>query len=209
MKITKFEHSGFLIEKDGRGVLIDPVELTKKLPEFSDIDALIITHSHGDHFQPEVLERIRSANPDAVVFVTEDNLANIEGAEIVRSGDSRNAGAFSLEFFGKDHAEIVDGEVPCQNIGVMIDSTFATPGDSFDKPPADVEILAVPITAPWLKIRESMDYIRTVKPKIVAPTHDGLNSDFGNTVCDNWIRKGCEEVKVGYCDIHYGEIKTS
>ena len=206
MKIMKFEHSGYLVEKEGRGVLIDPVELEKKLPEFDNIDAVIITHLHGDHFQPEVVNRICEVNPKAKVFATEDNAGNIDEAEVARDGRKVNVGAFELGFFGKDHAEIVEGEVPCQNIGVVVAGVFATPGDSFDKPPVVPKILAVPIAAPWMKIREAMDYIGRARPNIVVPAHDGLNSEMGNTVCDNWIRRAAEEIGAEYRGVHYGEI---
>ncbi|MCL2371756.1 MBL fold metallo-hydrolase [Candidatus Saccharibacteria bacterium] len=207
MKITKFDHSGFLIEKDGRGLVMDPVEYQNKLPEFRNLDVVIVTHLHGDHYQPEVIAKIREANPGVKVFTTADSTELIgEGGVVVKSGDKITAGVFELEFYGEDHAEIVSGQVPCGNIGVMVDGVLANSGDSFAIPPQTPEILLVPVSAPWLKSDETMTFIKAVKPKLAIPTHDALNSELGNTIYDNWIGKACEEAECEYKNIHYGEI---
>jgi len=36
-----------------------------------------------------------------------------------------------------------------------------------------VDILAWPITGPWCKISEAMDYVLSVKPRVAFPVHDG------------------------------------
>jgi hypothetical protein len=57
-----------------------------------------------------------------------------------------------------------------------------------------------------LKIRETLDFIKKVRPKIMVPTHDWLNSELWNIICDNWIKKVCEEVGCEYKEVHYGKI---
>jgi L-ascorbate metabolism protein UlaG (beta-lactamase superfamily) len=208
MKITKFNQSGFYLEKDGRGLLIDPVEYVDGLPEFGNIDVIVISHLHSDHFQPEVLAKIRERNPSVVTFTTEDNAGNIENCVVAKNGDVRTVGAFDLRFYGENHAEIVEGEVPCQNIGVVVDGYFANSADSFDIPPVRPEVLAVPLSAPWLKLSESMKFIEAVKPKVVIPAHDGLNSELGNLICDNWVAKVCAGIGAEYKKVHFGEVEV-
>lgn len=206
MQITKFDHSCFYIEKDGRGLLFDPVEYGHELPDFNSIDTIVITHKHGDHFQPEVLNRIRANNPDAEIFMTADNVENVDGAKSAKNGDKVKSGAFDLEFYGGNHACIVSGVVPCQNIGAVVDDVFANSGDSFDLPPVPVKILSVPITAPWMKVEETMNYITAAKPEIVVPRHDALCSELGDEVQDNWIQQACDKVGAEYRKIHFGRV---
>ena len=213
MNITKYDHSCFLIEKDGRALLFDPVEYEHQLPTFNNLDAIIITHLHGDHFQPKILQKIMADNPNVQIFTTADNAANVNQANIgpatiAKDGDEIKSGVFNLAFFGKDHAAIVDNQAPCQNIATLVDGIFFHPGDSFEIPSSGStpEILVVPIAAPWLKIEESMHFIRNIKPKIVVPAHDAVNSAFGNTLCDNWILKVCDEIGAQYKPVHYGKI---
>ncbi|MDR0979660.1 MAG: MBL fold metallo-hydrolase [Candidatus Nomurabacteria bacterium] len=206
MKITKFDHSCFLLEKDGRGLLFDPVEFTHKLPSITNLDAIIITHIHGDHFQPEVLNKLRQDNPQAKIFTTEDNEALKDVATIALGGDKTAVGVFGLEFYGENHAEIIPGEFLCKNIGTLVDGVFANSGDSFDLPPKMPAIIAAPVAAPWLRLSETMGFLKESGVKIVIPAHDALNSDFGNTVCDNWISKVCTENGAKYKKIHFGEV---
>lgn len=206
MNITKFDHSGFLLEKNGRGLLFDPVEYSNKLPKLKNIDVIIITHKHSDHFNPKIIEKIRKDNPKVKIFTTGDNAANIPGSTAVKGGDKMKVGGFDLEFYGKDHAEIISWQVPCQNIGTLVDGIFANSGDSFAEPPVQPKILLAPIAAPWLKIGEAMDFISSVKPRIVIPTHDALNSEIGDSICDTWTKRICDDMDIEYKSIHFGKV---
>jgi glyoxylase-like metal-dependent hydrolase (beta-lactamase superfamily II) len=207
MKITKFNHACFYLEKDSRGLLFDPVEYTNQLPTITNLDAIIITHQHNDHFQPETLLKIQSQNPNVVIFTTQDNQNNIKNALIAKHGETKKAGPFKLTFYGENHAEIIAGQIPCQNIGTLVDDYFANSADSFDAPPAHPTVLTAPVAAPWLKLSETMDFIAKTRPKIVLPAHDGLNSDLGNLISDNWLTKTCEKIGAQYKNIHFGEVR--
>lgn len=207
MKITKFDHSCVVIEKNERNIVIDPVEFTSTIPDIINVDAIIITHKHGDHFQPIVLDKILSLNPNARLFIAEDMVGlTFHSAEIAQINHEINLGEFSVKFFGKDHAPIVDNISPCKNYGVIIDGIFVNPGDSFDIVPINnPDVLLVAISAPWLKVEETMDYIKKVKPKRVIPIHDALLSPMGHTITDNWVIKACAEIGAEYTYLQSGD----
>lgn len=207
MKIIKLDHSCLIINKDEHNLLIDPVEFNTKIPDITNLDAIIITHKHADHFQTEVLEKILSAHPNAELFIAEDMVDEINRpAKITNSGENVQVGEFKLSFFGHDHAPIVDGVSPCRNFGVIIDDCFVNPGDSFDDPKVDnPKALFVAISAPWLKVEEAMRYISAVKPQKVIPVHDALLSPLGHKITDNWIKKSCDENGAEYLILNPGE----
>lgn len=91
------------------------------------------------------------------------------------------------------------GETGCKRVLVV------NPGDSFDCPDTDVNVLFVPISAPWLKIVEPMDFVNRVKPPIVIPVHDALLSDLGKSISGNWMKKACNEVGTEYRYLSFGE----
>ena len=194
MKITKLEHSGIIIEKDGENIIFDPVKFTKKLPEINNVVTIIITHKHSDHFQPEVIARILQNSPNAKIFTTADTAPNIENAISVKAGDSHDVGNFKLDFFGKDHAAIIPGQIPCENIGTAVDGRIVNPGDSFDLPDFTPEVLFTPIAAPWCKISESIDYVKKAHPRVVIPIHDAVLSDLGKKFNENWLDAACSEI---------------
>lgn len=209
MKITKLEHSGIVFEKNGKKTVCDPVEFTEKLPEMENVVAVVITHKHGDHLQVDKLKIILEKNPEARVFTTQDNDIDVEPGKLekVEAGVRWDLDGFELEFFGKDHASIIPGVVPCENVSVVVDGKFVNPGDSFDVPEAlgEVEVLFVPSAAPWCKVSEGMEYIRTMKPKIAVPVHNAVLSSLGDGFNNNWLRVACEEVEAELKVLKAGE----
>lgn len=208
MKLTKLEHSGVVLEKDGQKLVFDPVEFADVLPVLDNVVGIVITHKHGDHLQPEKVSAILDRNPGACLFAPADTVSELPHAEIVRQGDKIDVGAFSLEIFGEWHAEIIPGEVPCANIGAVVDGLVMNPGDSFDFP-KDIlrpKILLVPAVAPWCKTIESMDYIERVRPEIAVPVHDAILSSMGTAIYDNWLGQACEKVDTRLAPLRVGEI---
>ena len=205
MKIKKLEHSGIIIEKDGKQIVFDPVEFNERIPNLENVVAIVITHKHSDHLQPEIIAKIRNDNPQAKIFTTNDAAPLIDGAIIVKGGDSIEVDGFRLDFFGKDHAAIVPGQIPCENIGVTVDDEIVNPGDSFDLPNKEAKVLFVAISAPWLKIIESMKYVESARPNIVIPIHDALLSELGESISSNWMKKACDGVGAEYKELMPGE----
>ncbi len=205
MKITKLEHSGLLVENNGYSLVCDPVEINEKLPVFSNVSVIVITHEHFDHYRSEIVAKIRETNPSAKIFTTERNATAIPDATAVVAGDIVNVDGFDLHFFGADHAEIFPGVVPCQNIGVVINGAIANPGDSFDVPPEKIDLLCVPLAAPWCKVKESVDYIQAVKPRMAIPFHDAVLSDFGSMINNNCLKSKADDFGVDYRLLRFGE----
>lgn len=205
MEITKLEHSGIVIEKDGERIVFDPVEFNKTIPRLNNVIAVIITHKHSDHLQIEVIKKIIRDNSDAKIITTSDATSFIEDSIIAKAGESYEIGGFKLDFFGKNHAAIIPGQIPCENIGVVVNGSVMNPGDSFDYSDIGAKVLFVPISAPWLKIAESMDFVDKVKPRIVIPVHDALLSDLGKSINDNWMKKACDKAGAEYRDLSFGE----
>ena len=205
MEITKLEHSGIVIEKDGERIVFDPVEFNKTIPRLNNVVAVIITHKHSDHLQIEVIKKIIRDNSDAKIITTSDAASFIEDSIIAKAGESYEIGGFKLDFFGKNHAAIIPGQIPCENIGVVVNGSIMNPGDSFDYPDIGAKVLFVPISAPWLKIAESMDFVDRVKPQIVIPVHDALLSDLGKSISDNWMKRACDKAGAEYRDLSFGE----
>lgn len=210
MKITKLEHSDIIIDKNGRKLVFDPVEFTEKLPELDQVLAIIITHKHNDHFQPEHITKILTKNPNARIFAVSDlDVDEIADHPVEKVEDSVvwNLEDFQLRFFGHDHASIIPGVVPCRNIGVVVDEAIVNPGDSFDLPdlPGRVKVLFVPSAAPWCKVPEGMAYIKQVRPEIAIPVHDAVLSNLGRDFNNTWLTKAADEVDAKLVPLKPGE----
>jgi L-ascorbate metabolism protein UlaG (beta-lactamase superfamily) len=178
MRITKYEHACFIVEIGEKRLIVDPGSFTVPL---IGVVAIVITHEHADHWTADQLRRILDQNPDARL-IAPSGVANA-GPDfdftVVDNGSIVDVDPFHLEFIGSKHAQIHSSIPIVDNVGVLINGAVFYPGDSFTLPPAGVELLAVPSSAPWLKIGEVMDYVAAAKPKRSFPTHEMINSVIG------------------------------
>ena len=177
MKITKFGHSCLLIEQDGSRILTDP-GMFSEVPAGLKADVLIITHSHPDHLDETKIQDLVAANPNLRI-VTNSEVAALLPAlanriELVEDGQTIAAGQVSIKGFGQHHAEIHPSVPLIKNICYLVAGRLWLPGDSLLQPPVPVEILALPVVAPWSKISETMDFLAAIKPKVCFPIHDGF-----------------------------------
>jgi len=189
MKLTKFEHAALVLEKSGETLVIDPGAFTMPLTDLRHVVAIVITHEHPDHWTPEQLDRIIEMNPDAKIFGPQgvSVAASSYPVTVVRDGDEITVGEFALRFFGEKHAVIHSSLPTIDNVGVLVNDTLFYPGDALTVPPVEVDVLAVPSGAPWVKIGEVMDYVAAVKPKRSFPTHDMVLSVIGNNMANDRI----------------------
>ena len=180
MKITKLGHCCLLIEINGMRIVTDPGVYAAEQEQFSNVDAVLITHEHPDHFHLDSLKKIlqNSPNPDLKI-ITNRSVAKLLEPEgiayvLVEHGQSFSIeGKVTVEGFGTKHAEILPSISPADNTGYFVDNKFFYPGDAFTIPGKPVEVLALPVAGPWLKISESIAYAENIKPKACFPVHDG------------------------------------
>lgn len=185
MKITKLGHSCLLVEEKEARILIDPgSSLYSTLQnDVKNLDVVLITQIHGDHFDLESLNKILANNPAVKIYTIREvkdelNKAGI-ACEILGNNQSIEVRGVKVEGFGEKHAEIYKEQPLAGNTGYMIAERFYHPGDAFYKPGKPVEILALPVAGPWMKISEAIDYAREVKPKVCFPIHDANLKSFG------------------------------
>jgi L-ascorbate metabolism protein UlaG (beta-lactamase superfamily) len=189
MKITKYEHACFTAEKDGQILVVDPGAFTTDFLSPENVVGVVITHEHADHFDHEQLEAIIDKNPEAVIIGHASITSKIEAFETrqVNAGDKLTVGEFDLEFFGGEHALIHESKPIVANLGVMINELLYFPGDSFTLPNKPVDTLAVPASAPWMKMSEAMDFLVALHPRFAFPTHDAILSNSGKGLSDVWL----------------------
>ena len=185
MRVTKYEHATLRIEESGEGLLIDPGSFTTPLDELSNTVAVVITHEHADHWTPEHLDRILRAASGTPIFAPEGVAMAAPDYQItvVAPGDTVTAGRFTLRFFGGEHAVIHSSVPAVDNLGVLINDKLYYPGDSYAAPEGvEVDTLAAPLGAPWLKIGDAMDFVLAVKPRRAFGVHDMTLSVIGRNI---------------------------
>jgi len=193
MKITKYSHACVRIERDGAVLVIDPGTFSE--PEALDgVDAVLITHEHFDHLDVDKLADTLARRPAVTVHTHPEVVPKLQAmAEVVhpvRSGEEFTAAGFTVRAYGGLHALIHPDIPPVANLGFLVENSVYHPGDSFDVPEgATVDTLFVPISGPWLKLSESVDFVRAVAPRRAIALHDHLLSHTGAGVYDGGMRR--------------------
>ena len=191
------------IEQDGQLLLVDPGNFTTDFKVTDNIVAIVITHEHADHFSPDLLAAIYDKNPESVLISLESIVEKMPDhkSHPVTTGDIFSIGPFNLEFFGGTHAQIHPAIPLIDNIGVLINNTLYYPGDSFAVPHTAVDVLALPVSAPWMKISEAIDFVTTINPRLAFPTHDAILSIIGKGLVDRLIPMFAEKSGIQYTRI--------
>ena len=187
MRISKYIHSCLLFEHEGDKLLFDPGNYSfiegHVTPEtFRDVSTVVITHSHPDHLALEPLKQILALSGADVV--TNGEVAAIlhgEGidATTIEEG-TLTAGAFTLRAIPTPHEAILADTVP-RHTAFLVDDRVLNCGDSFADPLlpyAGVEVLIMPVMAPFLTEVGAAAFARRMRPRQVIPVHDGYAKDF-------------------------------
>ena len=175
MQVTHFGHSCVLLDTGAARLLIDPGSFSTGFEGLTGLDAVLVTHQHPDHLDPERLPALLRANPDARLIVDSGTAGQLGGVdhETVEPGATVTVAGARVEVLGGQHA-VIHRDIPrIVNNAYLVDGTHLHPGDALDTVPGDVDVLFLPAAAPWSKISETIEYLRAVAPRAAVPIHQG------------------------------------
>ena len=181
MQVTHFGHSCVLLDTGAARLLIDPGNFSRDFEGVTGLDAVLVTHQHPDHLDPERLPALLRANPDARLVVDSGSAEQLGSAglgvdhETVAPGTTLEIAGARVEVLGGQHA-VIHPDIPrIVNNGYLVDGTHFHPGDALDTvPPGEVEVLFLPTAAPWQKLADAVTYLREVAPRTAVPIHQGI-----------------------------------
>ena len=177
MKITKYGHSCLHVVDGSASILLDPGGFSQGFETLSGLTAVLVTHQHADHVDPQRLPGLLRANPSATLYADPGSVAVLAEAGItatpVATGDRLDVGT-TVDVFAVNHA-VVHRDIPViPNACYLIGGRLLHPGDSLTVIDRPVEILALPASAPWMAVKEAIDYYRAVAPQVAIPIHEKL-----------------------------------
>ena len=98
LKLTYHGHSCFELEADGKRIIVDPFitgnSHAKIKPEEVKVDAVLVSHGHGDH----VGDAVQIAKANGCVVVSNFEIANWVGAQGVEVHGMHIGGSFVFPF---------------------------------------------------------------------------------------------------------------
>jgi L-ascorbate metabolism protein UlaG (beta-lactamase superfamily) len=188
VQITHVGHSCVLVEAAGARLLVDPGAFTPGWEEIAGLDAVLVTHEHADHLDPDRFPALLERNPGARVVVEPGVAEQLRGSvgrdvEALAAGATTTVGGLTITGVGGRHA-VIHPDIPLiGNVGLLVQAdgepTFYHPGDMLTDVPAGVGVLAVPLNAPWCAVKETVEFARAAAAPIAFPVHDALLAPSG------------------------------
>jgi L-ascorbate metabolism protein UlaG (beta-lactamase superfamily) len=208
MRLTKLGHACVRLEKDGATAVIDPGAFSGE-DALTGANAVLVTHEHYDHLEPDRLRAAMTADPGLELWTTAPVAAQFAefGARghAVSHGDTFTAAGFDVHVYGSEHA-VLHQDIPMvANAGFLLDGEVFHPGDALTVPEDPVRTLLLPGNAPWMKLSEMIDYGRTVRPARAYVVHDGLLNQTGLAVLGGWLPLAAGDSGADFIRIEPGE----
>jgi L-ascorbate metabolism protein UlaG (beta-lactamase superfamily) len=179
VKITLIQHASLMLEAGGQVIHVDPAQGTYDgLPQ---ADLILITHSHGDHYSPNLIAKLRK--PGAALFAPE-SVARSAGGTAIHVGETREFGQWSITAVAAYN--IKHGPSPGQpyhprgqGVGYVLaygGKRFYIAGDTEGTPEMaalrDIDVAFLPVNLPYtMTVDEAAAAARSFKPAVLYPYH--------------------------------------
>ncbi len=199
-----------VLEIDGVRLLTDPGNFTAERNVQNRINAVLITHEHQDHLHIESLKKVLESNPGMVIVANSavGLILEKEGIPYTKVGDgqSTDINGVAIEGFGKNHALVYPPDAGLvENTGYFVGGKFYFPGDNFHNPDKQVDVLALPVAGPWMKLADAVDFAKIIKARTAFGVHDGMIQPFFRGFVGNLLKTFVPETE--YVSLQDGETK--
>ena len=174
-----FGHATIGLEWNGKHVYVDPCCSEADFTTLPKADAILITHQHNDHFDPEAVEMLRKS--DTVIITNAVVAAELEGAESLSEGNRtlvnswltvERVPAYNIERTQYHPKERGDNGYIIELAGRR---TYVG-GDTELTPEMraveGIDYLFLPVNLPYtMTVEMALEAAKTIKPKVFYPFH--------------------------------------
>lgn len=184
LKITFIGHASLMFEFNGKVIHVDPVMREGDYSQLPDADLILITHEHGDHFDPSALKQILT--PKTKIVLSQRCYDQFQQGEVMKNGDQTTVLGYKIEAvpaYNIVHHRSNGEPFHPKGVGNGYVITFGNKrvyvaGDTENIPEMsqlkNIDIAFLPMNLPYTMTPEmTADAARSFRPKILYPYHYG------------------------------------
>ena len=217
ISVRLLNNAGVMIETEDTRIYIDPFDLPSSYSNYP-ADAILITHDHGDHYDPTSIDIIKTDNTSFYFPAIMSSEASLYGANSVIPEDTFAINNFNIRCFymytmpGSDQSSHPQENNYTSYIIEIDDFTIFHAGDSwnideYEQLTGEIDLVLLPL-GPGCQTMTGIDVvnvIETIGPSYFIPIHfteDGKESfiDLYKDSVEDW---GCK-----FIDLEYFSSKT-
>jgi L-ascorbate metabolism protein UlaG (beta-lactamase superfamily) len=184
LKMTFIGHATLLFAFAGKIIHVDPVKRYADYTTLPKADIILVTHEHGDHFDPSAIDIIKKEGTDLIF--TEKCREKYPSGQTMKNGEVRTVLGIRIEAVPAYNIVHMRSEgLPYHPKGegngyilTFGDKRVYVAGDTENTPEVkalkNIDIAFLPMNLPYTMTPEMVaDAARAFKPKILYPYHYG------------------------------------
>jgi L-ascorbate metabolism protein UlaG (beta-lactamase superfamily) len=184
LKMTFIGHGTLMFTLGDFVIHVDPVSSAASYDKLPKADLILVTHEHGDHFDPAAIAAVRQKGTK--ILLTEKCAPTVSDSTVMRNGDVQTVEVVKIEAvpaYNVVHTRPSGEPFHPRGVGNGYVLTFGTTrvyvaGDTENTPEMrkleDITVAFLPMNLPYTMTPEMVaDAARTFRPKLLYPYHFG------------------------------------